>query len=54
MKFITGLLLVCIVLSGVYGLWYLGKKVNYALSYQSMVQAEIRAMVKPEALKEAK
>ena len=31
--------------------WQIGKKINYKFSYQSMVQSEIRDMVKQEALK---
>jgi hypothetical protein len=31
--------------------WYFGRRVNYALGYQNMVQNEIKNMVKPEALK---
>ena len=30
--------------------WYMGRTINYRLSYRSMVQEEIRRMVKPECL----
>lgn len=33
------------------GGWIVGRNVNYALSYRSMVQDTIREMVRPEALK---
>ena len=35
----------------VYFSWQIGRKVNYSFSYKTMVQAEIRNMVKTEALK---
>ena len=31
--------------------WKIGRKINYSFSYRDMVREEIRAMVKPEALK---
>jgi hypothetical protein len=34
-----------------YSFWQLGRKINYNLAYRSMVQNEIRNIVKPEALK---
>ena len=34
-----------------YCMWLVGKKINYKLSYQSMVREEIRMMVRQEALK---
>jgi hypothetical protein len=35
-----------------YGLWVVGKTINYKLSYQSMVEDTVCSMVKPEYLKE--
>lgn len=51
MKIIAGIFAVILALFLVYFVWLIGKKINYAFSYQAMVQAEIRNMVKPEALK---
>ena len=33
------------------GCWYLERKINYSLSYKSMVEQTVREMVKEEALK---
>ncbi|HRZ18587.1 MAG TPA: hypothetical protein P5136_00895 [Methanofastidiosum sp.] len=41
--------IVCAAIS--FGIYYLGKKINYAVSYESMVKDTIKEMVKPECLK---
>jgi hypothetical protein len=33
------------------GAWFVGRNINYSLSYKSMVEQTIRDMVKREALK---
>ena len=35
-----------------YGMWVLGKKINYAFSYQSMVESTVCDMVKHEYIKD--
>lgn len=42
---------IVIVLSLLFGGWYLKRKINYELLYKNMVQETVREMVKPEALK---
>lgn len=42
-----GLVVLILMLSA----WWIGRTVNYNLFYKSMVQTEIRSMVKQEALK---
>jgi len=41
-----------IVLSFSFGAWHFGRKINYSLSYKSMVKQTIIEMVKEEALNE--
>ena len=50
--YITGFLIVTGIVIGVcYGCWYLGKTVNYKLSYESMVKATCKVEIQ-KALKE--
>ena len=37
-----------------YGMWQLGRHINYSLSYEDMVQETVCEMVKPEHLKNPK
>lgn len=46
---ITVIGLVAVILVSL-GLWYVGRKIHYAVAYKSMVEQTIREMVKPEAL----
>lgn len=48
---IVGLGMLTVVIGVAWGVWQMGRVINYKLSYRSMVQNEIRQMVKPEALK---
>lgn len=41
----------CALLGISYLSWSVGRKINYRFSYKSMVQEEIRSMVKKDALK---
>jgi len=34
-----------------YGSWMIGRKINYAIGYESTVRDTIKEMVRPEALK---
>lgn len=45
------ILIIAIVSSISFGLWKVGKKINYSLGYKTMVEQTIKEMVKPEALK---
>lgn len=51
MKAIFILVIVFFVAIVSYASWQIGRRINYKFSYQSMVQEEVRRMVRPEALK---
>lgn len=35
----------------IYGMWLVGRKINYAWSYEDQVKETIKATIKPECLK---
>jgi len=45
---------IAVVILITWGVWQVGRKWNYELSYKSMVQDTVKEMVKPEALKKEK
>ncbi len=54
-KILQGMLILAFIFAfaiGGYTLWLVGKKVNYSLSYKSMVEQTVRDMVKKECLNE--
>ena len=51
MKIIAVILAILLIISLSVGGWLISRKVNYSLSYKSMVEDTIREMVKEEALK---
>lgn len=50
-EFAAGTAAIIVVLVVVYGMWTIGRVINYSLSYEDMVQETICEMVKPEHLK---
>lgn len=52
MKQISALFLALVISLGFsYGIWRIGRAINYRLSYESMVRETVREMVKREALR---
>jgi hypothetical protein len=46
-------LLILVIITFAYGMWYLERKVNYFLSYETMVKNQIKQEVKGECLVES-
>lgn len=42
---------ICVFAIGAYTIWSIGKRMNYSLQYEDMVQQTVRDMVKAECLK---
>ena len=50
-KVIGYIMAIILFIAAAFGLWMVGKKINYALSYESMVRETVEQMVKEECLK---
>lgn len=51
MYIVSGILALSLVVGIMYGGWIIQRKINYTISYKSMVEKTVRDMVKEEALK---